>query len=148
MNDESMMQHALALAERAASLDEVPIGAVIFFEGEVVGEGINTKETTNDPTRHAEMNAIADASKRLGRWRLHDCTLVVTLEPCPMCAGALVNARLDRVVYGASDQKSGACRTLFKIADDPRLNHRCEVTGGVLENECVSVLQEFFKLRR
>jgi len=147
-NDETMMQHALTLARQAAMLEEVPIGAVVFHEGEVVGEGFNTKETSNNPTAHAELNAIVDASKRLGRWRLHDCTLVVTLEPCPMCAGAIVNARLDRVVYGASDKKSGACRTLFKIADDPRLNHRCEITSGVLEEECIELLQDFFKIRR
>ena len=148
MHDETMMRNAIALAHQASALEEVPIGAVIYCDGVVVGEGFNTKETTNDPTRHAEMNAITDASKRLGRWRLHDCTLVVTLEPCPMCAGATVNARLDRVVFGASDQKSGACRTLYKIADDPRLNHRCEVTGGVLEEECIGLLQAFFTERR
>lgn len=148
LSDEVMMMRAISLAKQAQLLDEVPIGAVIFHEGRVVGEGFNTKETSNDPTRHAEMNAISDAAKNLGRWRLHECTLVVTLEPCPMCAGAIVNARLDRIVYGASDQKSGACRTLYKIADDPRLNHRCEVTGGVLEPECVELLQTFFKLRR
>ena len=147
-SDETMMQHALTLARQAGMLEEVPIGAVVFHEGEVVGEGFNTKETSNNPTAHAELNAIIDASKRLGRWRLHDCTLVVTLEPCPMCAGAIVNARLDRVVYGASDKKSGACRTLFKIADDPRLNHRCEIISGVLEEECIELLQDFFKIRR
>jgi tRNA(adenine34) deaminase len=148
LNDEDMMQHAISLAKQARSLDEVPIGAAIFHDGKVVGEGFNTKETTNDPTRHAEINAITDASKRLGRWRLHECTLAVTLEPCPMCAGAIVNARLDRVVYGASDQKAGACRTLYKITDDPRLNHRCEVIGGVMEEECVELLQSFFTSRR
>ncbi len=147
-SDEAMMREALVLAKQAQSLDEVPIGAAIFHDGKIVGKGFNTKETTNDPTRHAEINAIADAAKRLGRWRLHDCTLVVTLEPCPMCAGAIVNARLDRVVFGASDQKAGACRTLFKITDDPRLNHRCDVTGGVLEDECVELLQSFFVTRR
>ena len=146
--DEQMMLRALALAEQACKLEEVPIGAVIYCNGEVVGEGLNTKETTNDPTKHAEMNAISDAAARLGRWRLHDCTLVVTLEPCPMCAGAIVNARIDRVVFGACDQKSGACRTLYKIADDPRLNHRCEVIGGVLEDDCIALLQSFFKLCR
>jgi tRNA(adenine34) deaminase len=147
-NDETMMREAIALAKQGGALGEVPIGAVIVHEGKVIGEGFNTKETTNDPTRHAEMNAIRDASNNLGRWRLHECTLVVTLEPCPMCAGAIVNARLDRVVYGASDQKSGACRTLYKIADDPRLNHRCDVICGVLEKECVELLQSFFKVRR
>ncbi len=147
-NEQSMMMRAISLAKQAELLEEVPVGAVIFHEGVVVGEGFNTKETSNDPTRHAEMNAIRNAAKNLGRWRLHECTLVVTLEPCPMCAGAIVNARLDRIIFGASDQKSGACRTLYKIADDPRLNHRCEVIGGVLESECVTLLQTFFKHRR
>jgi tRNA(adenine34) deaminase len=148
MTDEAMMEHAISLAKHAANLDEVPIGAVVYCDGEVVGEGFNRKETDLNPTSHAEIIAIADAAKNLGRWRLHDCTLVVTLEPCPMCAGALVNARIDRVVFGASDQKSGACRTLYKIADDPRLNHRCEVSGGVLEKECVGLLRDFFEPRR
>jgi tRNA(adenine34) deaminase len=147
-SDEGMMEHAISLAKQAMALEEVPIGATVFYNGEIVGEGFNTKETTNNPTSHAEINAIVDASQRLGRWRLHDCTLAVTLEPCPMCAGAIVNARLDRIIFGASDQKSGACRSLYKIADDPRLNHRCDVTGGILETECVSLLQEFFMSRR
>jgi len=142
------MHHAIALAHRAAAIDEVPIGAAVFLDGVVVGEGYNQKETTNDPTAHAEIIVIADAAKTLGRWRLNDCTLVVTLEPCPMCAGALVNARIQRVVYGASDQKAGACRTLYSIADDQRLNHRCEVTGEVLTDACVALLQTFFKAKR
>lgn len=148
MHDEDMMRQAIVCAHKAMEIEEVPIGAVIYCGNEIIGKGFNTKETTNDPTKHAEMNAIIDASRNLGRWRLHDCTLVVTLEPCPMCAGAIVNARLDRVVFGASDQKSGACRTLYKIADDPRLNHRCDVVGGVLEKECIALLQDFFKPRR
>jgi|TARA_B100000959_G_C14950825_1_gene611834 tRNA(adenine34) deaminase len=148
MTDEEMMQHAISLAKQASSLEEVPIGAVVFHEGVIVGEGFNTKETNCDPTAHAEINAIVDASKRLGRWRMHECTIVVTLEPCPMCAGAIVNARFDRVVFGASDHKAGACQTLYKITDDPRLNHRCEVVGGILENECIELLQDFFRLRR
>ena len=143
-----MMQNALSLAKQAGLLEEVPIGAAVFHEGRVVGEGFNTKETNCNPTAHAEINAIVDASKQLGRWRMHGCTIVVTLEPCPMCAGAIMNARFDRVVFGASDQKAGACRTLYKITDDPRLNHRCEVVGGVLENNCIELLQDFFKLRR
>ncbi|MBC8310332.1 MAG: nucleoside deaminase [Phycisphaerales bacterium] len=148
MNDEAMMQHAISLAKQAALLEEVPIGAAVFHEGMVVGEGFNTKETNCNPTAHAEINAIVDASQHLGRWRMHGCTIVVTLEPCPMCAGAIMNARFDRVVFGASDQKAGACRTLYKITDDPRLNHRCEVIGGVLENNCIELLQKFFRLRR
>jgi tRNA(adenine34) deaminase len=148
MTDEEMMVCAIDLAKRAFEINEVPIGAVVFCNGEIVGEGFNRKETDNNPTSHAEILALSDAAKNLGRWRLHDCTLAVTLEPCPMCAGALVNSRIDRVVFGASDHKSGACRTLYEIADDPRLNHRCEVTGGVLEKECIKLLRVFFEARR
>lgn len=148
MRDESMMRHALARADKAAALDEVPVGAVIFSEGRIVGEGYNRKEIDNDPLAHAEMIAINDASTRLGKWRLTNCTLVVTLEPCPMCAGAAVNARIGRIVFGAHDQKAGACRTLYSISDDERLNHRCKVTGGVLEDECIEKLQIFFKAKR
>ena len=146
--DATMMQHAIALAKQAEAIDEVPIGAVVFQGDEIVGEGFNRKEVDNNPTAHAEMIAIADAAKRLGRWRLQDCTLVVTLEPCPMCAGALVNARMERVVYGASDPKAGACRTLYEISDDLRLNHRCEITSGVLADECADLLSQFFKSKR
>ena len=146
--DVTMMRHAIALAKQAKAIDEVPIGAVVFQGDEIVGEGFNRKEVDNDPTAHAEMIAIADAAQRLGRWRLHDCTLVVTLEPCPMCAGALVNARMERVVYGASDPKAGACRTLYEISDDPRLNHRCEITSGVLADECADLLSQFFRAKR
>jgi tRNA(adenine34) deaminase len=148
MNDDAMMRHALTLADQAAAIDEVPIGAAVFLNDEVVGTGFNHKECTNDPTAHAEMIAIHDAAKKLGRWRLHDCTLVVTLEPCPMCAGAAVNARIGRIVFGAYDQKAGACRTLYNISDDERLNHRCEITEGVLANECIEKLQTFFQSKR
>jgi tRNA(adenine34) deaminase len=147
-SDVTMMQHAIALAMQAEAIDEVPIGAVVFQGDEIVGEGFNRKEVSNDPTAHAEMIAIADAAQRLGRWRLQDCTLIVTLEPCPMCAGALVNARMGRVVYGASDPKAGACRTLYEISDDPRLNHRCEITSGVLEGECADLISQFFRAKR
>ncbi|MDG1137786.1 MAG: tRNA adenosine(34) deaminase TadA [Phycisphaerales bacterium] len=148
MTDDQMMAHAIELARSALAIEEVPIGAVVFHNDEVVGEGFNRKETDLNPTAHAEIIALTNAAKKLGRWRLHGCTLVVTLEPCPMCAGALVNARVDRVVFGASDQKSGACRSLYEIADDPRLNHRCEVTSGVREADCIALLQSFFKSRR
>ena len=144
----TMMQYAIALAKQAEAIDEVPIGAVVFQGDEIVGEGFNRKEVDNDPTAHAEMIAIADAAQRLGRWRLQDCTLVVTLEPCPMCAGAVVNARMERVVYGASDPKAGACRTLYEISDDPRLNHRCEIISGILADECADLLSQFFKAKR
>ncbi|MDP7005983.1 MAG: tRNA adenosine(34) deaminase TadA [Phycisphaerales bacterium] len=146
--DDEMMLRALELAKQAADIDEVPIGAVVFHGDKIVGEGFNKKESDNNPTAHAELIAITNAAKNLGRWRLHDCTLAVTLEPCPMCAGALVNSRIDRLVFGASDHKSGACRTLFEIADDPRLNHICEITGGVLESDCIKLLQDFFKTKR
>ena len=148
MTDEQMMTRALELADKAAAIDEVPIGAVVYLDNKIVGEGFNNKEHSHDPTGHAEMIAIQQAAKHLGRWRLHGCTLVVTLEPCPMCAGAAVNARIDRIVFGANDQKAGACRTLFNIADDARMNHRCEVTSGVLADACVEKLQNFFKAKR
>ncbi len=148
MSDEAMMRNALALADQAAAIDEVPIGAAVFLNDEIVGEGFNHKESTNNPTAHAEIIAINNAAEKLGRWRLHDCTLVVTLEPCPMCAGAAVNSRMKRIVFGAHDQKSGACRTLYNIADDVRLNHRCEITEGILAEECVEKLRVFFKAKR
>lgn len=148
MTDEAMMQHAIALAKQAGAIDEVPIGAVVYCGEEIVGEGFNRKESGNDPTAHAEMIAIADAAQTLNRWRLQDCTLVVTLEPCPMCAGAVVNARMKRVVFGATDQKAGACRTLYEICDDPRLNHHCEITSGVLKGDCAELLKSFFKAKR
>jgi tRNA(adenine34) deaminase len=148
MSDEAMMRSALALADQAAAIDEVPIGAAVFLNDEIVGEGFNHKESTNNPTAHAELIAINNAAEKLGRWRLHDCTLVVTLEPCPMCAGAAVNSRMKRIVFGAHDQKAGACRTLYNIADDERLNHRCEITEGILAEECVEKLRVFFKTKR
>ena len=148
MTNDSMMRRAIELATHAAQLDEVPIGAVVVHDDEIVGEGYNTKEYGFNPTAHAEMIAIQQAAQRLGRWRLHGCTLFVTLEPCPMCAGAIVNARMDKVVFGARDAKSGACESLYTITNDARLNHRCEVEGGVLEEECVALLQSFFKAKR
>ena len=148
MTNDSMMRRAIELATHAAQLDEVPIGAVVVHDGKIVGEGYNTKEHGFNPTAHAEMTAIQQAAQRLGRWRLHGCTLFVTLEPCPMCAGAIVSARMDKVVFGARDAKSGACESLYTITNDARLNHRCEVEGGVLEEECVALLQSFFKVKR
>lgn len=139
------MSRALDLARQAAAEGEVPIGAIIVCEGEIVGAGRNSREVDADPTAHAEMIAIREASEKLDRWRLFGCTLYVTLEPCPMCAGAMVNARIDRLVYGACDPKAGAVGTLYDLSDDARLNHRFEVTSGVLEDECAQVLKEFFK---
>jgi tRNA(adenine34) deaminase len=142
------MRRALELARQAFDGEEVPVGAVVVCDGAVIGEGFNQRETLQDPTAHAEMLALTQAAGTLGTWRLLDCTLYVTLEPCPMCAGAIVQARLPRVVYGAVDPKAGACHTLYSITSDPRLNHQCTVLGGVLEPECRGILQEFFALQR
>ena len=145
---EHWMRRALQQAQSAFQAEEVPIGAVVVHEGRVIGEGWNQREQLNDPTAHAEMIAITQAAQALGSWRLLDCTLYATLEPCPMCAGAIVQARIPRVVYGATDPKAGACHTLYRITDDARLNHRATVIGGVLQSECQAILQEFFALQR
>lgn len=141
---------ALALREAiaAAEEDEVPVGAVVVVEERVVGRAHNQREKLNDPTAHAEMIAITQASNALESWRLAGATLYVTLEPCAMCAGALVLARVDRLVFGAPDPKAGACGSLFDIVRDPRLNHRLEVVGGVLEAECAELLKSFFRGKR
>lgn len=146
--DASWMRRAIDLARQAFEAEEVPVGAVIVHEGTIIGEGYNQRETLQDPTAHAEMLALTQAAASLGTWRLLDCTLYVTLEPCPMCAGAIVQARLPRVVYATTDPKAGACHTLYSITTDPRLNHQCTVLGGVLQTECRSLLQEFFALQR
>lgn len=147
---ESWMRQALQLAAEAAGLDEVPIGCVVVHDptGAVVGAGYNRREIDHDPTAHAEILAMRQAGQTLGHWRLLDCTLVVTLEPCPMCAGAIVNARIPRLVYGCEDPKAGAVRTLYQICEDARLNHRVQVTGGVLAGECAQILRDFFRKKR
>ena len=145
---ENFMRQALAEAEAALRADEVPVGAIILHQGQVVGSAHNQREGLRDPTAHAEMIAITQAAAGLGSWRLEGCTLYVTLEPCPMCAGAIVQARIPRVVYGASDPKAGAVRTLFQLLDDPRLNHRAEIIGGVLEEACGELLTRFFREKR
>src|SRR6059058_5276912 len=145
---ESWMAEALAEARRAADEGEVPIGAVVVFDGRVVGRGRNARERLNDPTAHAEIHALQEAARSLGRWRLTGATIYATLEPCPMCAGALVNARIDRLVYAVPDPNAGAAGTLFDIPRDPRLNHRIEVASGVLAKECSELLRDFFKGRR
>lgn len=147
------MRAALDLAVAAFDADEVPVGAVIVQgdpagDGRIVGEGFNQREALQDPTAHAEMIAITQAAESLKSWRLTDCTLYVTLEPCPMCAGAIVQARLPRVIYATDDPKAGACHTLYNITDDPRLNHRCVVLGGVLAPDGKAILQEFFARKR
>src|SRR4051794_8479550 len=147
---DGLIRLAIEQAMLARAIDEVPIGCVVVHDptGRVVGAGYNRRETDHDPTAHAEVIAIRQAAHELRSWRLLDCTLAVTLEPCPMCAGAIVNARVPRLIYGCSDPKAGAVRTLFQICEDARLNHRVEVTAGVLADECAALLQDFFKAQR
>jgi tRNA(adenine34) deaminase len=147
-SDEDFMALALREAARAYEEDEVPVGAVVVLEGRVIGKGHNQRERLNDPTAHAEMIAITSAAVHLGSWRLEGATIFVTLEPCPMCAGALVNARIERLVFGAEDPKAGACGTLFNIPEDQRLNHRLAVRGGVLAEEGGSILTTYFREKR
>jgi len=143
------MEIALEEARAAAARGEVPVGAVVTDKaGQVLARAGNEVEARHDPSAHAEMLALREAARRLGQTRLGDCTLTVTLEPCPMCAGALVNARLGKLVYGATDPKAGACETLYAIPGDARLNHRVEMHGGVLAPRCVELLRAFFKERR
>jgi tRNA(adenine34) deaminase len=144
------MGEALELARGAMEMGEVPIGCVVVHEpsSRVIGRGFNRRETDEDPTGHAELVAMREAAKELGHWRLLDCTLVVTLEPCVMCAGGIVNARVPRLVYGCDDPKAGAVRTLYRICEDERLNHRVQVTSGVMAEECAGLLQEFFRRQR
>ena len=146
--DERFMQLALEEARRAAEEGEVPIGAVVVCGGEVVARAHNRRETDADPSAHAEFSAMLEASRALGRWRLTGCTVYVTLEPCLMCAGLMVNARIDRCVFGAPDPKAGALGTLYDVHDDPRLNHAFLVEGGVRQEECAEVLRAFFRARR
>ena len=146
--DESWMAEALAEARLAAAEGEVPIGAVVVFEDRIVGRGRNARERLGDPTAHAEVVALRAAARALGRWRLTGCTLYVTLEPCFMCAGALVNARVDRLVFSVPDPKAGAVGSLADVGRDPRLNHRLEVASGALAAECGDLLRDFFRERR
>jgi tRNA(adenine34) deaminase len=150
MTDISLMQEALAEASAALALDEVPVGCVILHipTGKIIGRGHNRRESEADPTAHAEILALREAAAALGSWRLGDCTMAATLEPCPMCAGAIVNARMGRLIYGCDDPKAGAIRTLYKICDDPRLNHQVEITAGVGAEECAGLLRDFFRVQR
>ena len=145
MTDEKYMQLALKEAESAFLQGEIPVGAVIVCRDEVIASAHNLKEERHDPTAHAELLAIQAACAYLGRWRLSDCTMYVTLEPCPMCAGALVQSRMRRLVYGAYDAKAGAVGSVVDLLDHPRLNHRVFVTSGVLGSECQDILQRFFE---
>ena len=149
VTDDALMARCLDLAAQAARLGEVPVGAIVVHDGEVVGEGYNRREIDDDPLAHAELIAMRAAARRLGRWRLSGCELIVTLEPCFMCAGAIVNARVDRLVFGAADPKAGAVESLARVCTDPRLNHRVAIASGVRAQECGDTLRAFFAdLRR
>ena len=146
--DERYMRTAIDAALIAEENGDVPIGAVVVYKNQIIGRAYNQREQLNDPTAHAEIVALTQAASFIGSWRLHGCTIYVTLEPCCMCAGALVLGRLDRLVYGCADPKAGACGSLYDIVRDERLNHRLEVTSGVLALDCASLLQDFFRARR
>ena len=146
--DRDYMYEALLAAESAHNIGEVPIGAVIVHEGEIIGRGYNLRETSNDPTTHAEMIAIREAAVHLGSWRLLDCTLYVTLEPCVMCMGAIILARIPRLVFASRDPKAGASGSIYNLASDRRFNHNVEVVEGVLAEECSEMLSGFFKTLR
>lgn len=148
MNDIDFMQQAIALAMQAASHQEVPVGAVVVRDGVVIGRGSNAPIALHDPSAHAEMLALRDAAKNIGNYRLVDCTLYVTLEPCAMCAGAIQHARIARLVYGAADPKTGACGSVVDLMSEPKLNHHTQVTSGVLAEDCGHLLSNFFKARR
>jgi len=146
--DNQYMKMAIDQAYIAEENGDVPIGCVIVYENRVIAKAYNQREQLHDPTAHAEIIALTQAAEAVGNWRLHGCTIYVTLEPCPMCAGALVLGRLDRLVYGTDDPKTGAVKSLYTIVQDDRLNHRLDVTCGVLEDECRKQLQDFFRRRR
>ncbi len=142
------MAECLRLAQLAAARGDVPVGALVVLDGRIIGVGHNRREIDDDPTGHAEIVALREACRSVGRWRVDGATLYVTLEPCPMCAGALVNARVGRLVYGAEDPKAGAVRSLYSLCDDVRLNHRLDITSGVLAERCGAVLSDFFRAAR
>lgn len=146
--DELFMREALALAGAAAAAGEVPVGAVVVREGNIVGRGFNRPIGRCDPSAHAEIEALRDAAATIGNYRLPDCELYVTLEPCAMCLGAVFHARIRRLVFGASDPKTGACGSVVNLAAEPRINHHAQVIGGVLEDECSRAISDFFKRKR
>lgn len=146
--DETFLREAIAFARIAFSEQEVPVGAVVVREGRMIGRGRNRREALSDPTHHAEIEAIREAAQAVGSWRLEGATLYSTVEPCPMCAGAAVNARISRIVFGCADPKAGYCGTLGNIPQDPRLNHRSIVEGGLLAEECGDLMKLFFQARR
>ena len=146
--DEKFMSLAIKEAEKSASLDEVPVGAIIVKDNKVIARGHNLREKTNDPTSHAEINAIRKACKKLGSWRLEDCTIYVTIEPCSMCAGTLLWTRIKRIVYGACDLKGGALGSSFSLFEIKNINHHPEILGGILQEECGKLMSNFFKEKR
>jgi tRNA(adenine34) deaminase len=148
VDDEAFMEVALRAAERAVRYNEVPVGAVAVFEGRVIAEAHNQREGRRDPVAHAELLVLQEAARVLDRWRLTGVTVYVTLEPCPMCAGALVNSRIDRLVYAADDPRAGAVCSVFEILDEARLNHRVSTTRGILAESSAALLQSFFRSRR
>lgn len=148
MTDSEYMQMALELAAQAAEAGEVPVGALVVKDGEIIGRGYNAPISCHDPSAHAEIRAMRDAAQRIGNYRLVDCTLYVTLEPCAMCAGAIQHARIARLVYGASDPKTGACGSVVNLMAESRLNHHTDVEGGVMAAECGGTLSAFFAARR
>ena len=144
----SWMKQALLQAEKAFVAEEVPVGAIVVHNRKVIGRGYNQKEQFNDPTAHAEMIAITAAANTLGDWRLNDCYLYVTKEPCPMCSGAIINARIKMIIFGCYDEDRGCCGSLYQLCGDPRFKTKIAVKGGVLENDSLSLIQDFFKVRR
>jgi tRNA(adenine34) deaminase len=148
MQDEAFMRIAIALANEAASLGEVPVGAIVVKDSQIIGKGRNAPISLNDPTAHAEIQAMREAAQHLGNYRLVGCTLYVTLEPCAMCSGAIQHARIARLVYGASDPKTGCCGSVVNLMAEQKLNHHCELIQGVLAAECGALLSDFFRQRR
>ena len=146
--DRHFMLLALEEAKKAASLDEIPVGAILVHDGQILASAHNRRELDQNPISHAEILALQEGARKLGRWRLGDCTLYVTLEPCPMCAGAIFMARLGRLVYGVADYKTGAVESLFNIPTHPSLNHQVEITAGIEEEACRKILQDFFQKKR
>src|ERR1043166_2628126 len=146
--DEYFMRDALRQAQKAFAADEVPIGALVMREGKIIARAHNQVELLKDATAHAEMLALTAAEEAVGDWRLTDCDLYVTKEPCPMCAGALVHTRIRRVIFGCPDVRAGAAGTVMNLVDNASLNHRCQITGNVLQNECAGILQDFFRTKR
>lgn len=145
---DKFMKEALKEAKKAYDLDEVPVGAVVVKDGEIIGRGYNLRETEKDPTLHAEIVAIRQAADKIKSWRLTGCEIYVTIEPCPMCAGAIIQARIDRLIFGAQDIKAGCAGSLYNLLQDVRFNHRVEIIEGILEEECRSIIQSFFRSKR